>query len=145
MVILGIIVLALAVAAVIVLIGANTGDVDVHALGGTWTVQVYWLVVLGVALTAAAMVGILLIVIGAARARKHRNQRRELERENKRMASQIGGVQQTVGASSGPAVRKVDGETHHVTPAEPAVDPGYQAGYAPPAGSGGYAPTDAPR
>ena len=41
MVVLGFIVLGLAVASVCVLIGANTGEVDVSALGGKRSVQMY--------------------------------------------------------------------------------------------------------
>ncbi|MCW2603249.1 MAG: hypothetical protein JWN61_1384 [Pseudonocardiales bacterium] len=123
MVVLGFIVLALAVAAVCVLIGANTGDVDVSALGGTWTVQMYWLVIAGVVLTAAAMLGILLIVLGGARARRQRTRRRELERENRRLASQVG---EPTEASSSGSKRPVEGETRHVQPAPEAFPPAPQ-------------------
>jgi uncharacterized integral membrane protein len=119
MVVLGFIVLALAVAAVCVLIGANTGDVDVSALGSTWTVQMYWLLIAGVVLTAAAILGILLIVLGGARARRQRTHRRELERENRRLASQVG---EPAAASSSGTARAVDGDTRHVHPAPDAVD-----------------------
>ena len=120
MVVLGFIVLALAVAAVCVLIGANTGEVDVSALGGTWTVQLYWLVIAGVVLTAAAMLGILLIVLGGARARRQRARRRDLERENRRLASQVG---ETPVASGSTAKRPVEGDTRHVQPAPDAAPP----------------------
>lgn len=130
MVVLGFIVLGLAVASVCVLIGANTGEVDVSALGGTWSVQMYWLVVAGVVLTAAAILGILLIVLGGARARRQRSHRRDLERENRRLASQVG----TPPASAGSPKRAMDGDTHHVQqPSPPAADgafppaPGYPA------------------
>lgn len=112
MVVLGFIVLALAVASVCVLVGANTGEVDVSALGGTWTVQLYWLVIAGVVLTAAAMVGILLIVLGGARARRQRTRHRDLERENRRLASQVG--ESPTGGSA--LQRPVDGDTRYVQP-----------------------------
>lgn len=136
MVVLGFIVLALAVAAVCVLIGANTGEVDVSALGGTWTVQLYWLVIAGVVLTAAAMLGILLIVLGGARARRQRTRRRDLERENRRLASQVGEPP----ASGLSTQRPVEGDTRHVQPAPAAAPP---AGAFPPPPD--YAaPTSAP-
>lgn len=119
MVVLGFIVLALAVASVCVLIGANTGEIDVSALGGTWTVQIYWLVIAGVVLTAAAMLGILLIVLGGARARRQRTRQRDLERENRRLATQVG---ETPVPSAAMTPRLVDGETRHVQPS-PATAP----------------------
>jgi uncharacterized integral membrane protein len=143
MVVLGFILLALAVAAVVVLIGANTGDVDVSALGGTWTVPMYWLVVTGIVLTAAAIIGVLLIVLGGARARRQRTRRRDLERENRRLASQVGE----------PAVadttRLTDGETRHVRPAPlppppPPPAPGSADAAFPPA-PGYPPPSDPPR
>lgn len=121
MVVLGFIVLALAVASVCVLIGANTGKVDVSALGGTWTVEMYWLVIAGVVLTAAAMLGILLIVLGGARARRQRTRQRDLERENRRLSSQVGEPP----AQSAPITnRLVDGDTRHVQPAPLVAPPG---------------------
>lgn len=135
MVVLGFIVLALAVAAVCILIGANTGDVDVSALGGTWTVEMYWLVIAGIVLTAAAIVGILLIVVGGSRARKQRNRRRDLERENKRLASQVG----TTPADTSTSQRSVDGDTRHYSPPAPSNPSNPSStpppdGFAPPSG-----------
>lgn len=127
MVVLGFILLALAVAAVCILIGANTGQVEVSALGGTWTVELYWLVVAGVVLTAAAILGILMIVIGGARARRQRTRHRDLERENRRLASQVGSAPAATQDSDGK--RGVDGDTRHVQPAADAFPPapGYAA------------------
>jgi uncharacterized integral membrane protein len=136
MVVLGFIVLALAVAAVCVLIGQNTDQVEVHALGGTWTVEMYWLVVAGVVLTAAAMIGILLIVVGGSRARKHRNRRRDLERENRRLASQVG----TAPSDTSSAPRSVDGDTRHY--AEPAPSSAPPDGFTPAPGYPAAPPAD---
>jgi uncharacterized integral membrane protein len=148
MVVLGFIVLALAVASVGILIGANTAKVDVSALGGTWTVERYWLVITGVVLTAAAILGILLVVLGGARARRLRRRRRDLERENRRLASQVGTAPMASGAGPG---RPVDGDTRHVQPA-PAPAEAFPApiGDPPPPGDyrtgpdAGFAPAGTP-
>jgi uncharacterized integral membrane protein len=70
MLVVGVVLLAITVLAVLLLVGQNTTELPIHLLGWTWTVQVGWLVVSGVVLTAGAMAGLLLAVIGAGRNRR---------------------------------------------------------------------------
>jgi uncharacterized integral membrane protein len=60
-IILGFLLIIVAVAAAVILIVANTGNVDVSALGQTWTVAALWLVVAGLVAMAVAVIGVVLI------------------------------------------------------------------------------------
>lgn len=61
MIILGFLLIIVAVAAAVILIVQNTGDVDVSALGQSWTVPALWLVVAGLVAMAVAVIGLVLI------------------------------------------------------------------------------------
>jgi len=61
MIILGFLLIILAVAAAVILIVANTGNIDVSALGQSWTVPALWLVVAGVVAMAVAVLGLVLV------------------------------------------------------------------------------------
>jgi hypothetical protein len=56
-VVIGFVLIIAAVAAAVILIGQNAGTLDVHALGQTWNINAYWLVVAGVAAMAVAVLG----------------------------------------------------------------------------------------
>ena len=89
MIVIGLILLAAAVAAAIVLIAQNTGTVDVHALGGTWSVNLYWVIVAGMVIPAVAFVGLTIVKLGGSRARRLRRERRELTRKNQQLSDQV--------------------------------------------------------
>lgn len=61
MIILGFLMIILAVAAAVILIVQNTNDIDVTALGQSWTVPALWLVVAGLVAMAVAVIGLVLV------------------------------------------------------------------------------------
>ena len=61
MIILGFLLIILSVAAAVILIVQNTGNVDVSALGQSWTIPALWLVVAGLVAMAVAVIGVVLI------------------------------------------------------------------------------------
>jgi hypothetical protein len=86
MVVIGLILFAAAVAAAIIGIVQNRNlVVDVHALGQTWSVHVYWVLVAGLVIAVVGLLGLAIMNGGAARARRLRRERRALARENKRL------------------------------------------------------------
>lgn len=90
MIVLGIILFAVAVAAAIVLIVQNRGDVvSVHALGNTWSVHLYWFLVIGLVIAAMALAGLAIMKAGSKRARRLRQERRSLSVQNERLNEQI--------------------------------------------------------
>jgi uncharacterized integral membrane protein len=117
MVVVGLILIAAAVAAAVILIVQNRGAIDVHALGGSWHVDSYWLVVAGLVILAAAILGLAIAKTAAARVWRLRRERRELARENRRLSAQVdtstgsvsppdaAGTSAAVGAEARPARR----------------------------------------
>jgi hypothetical protein len=90
MIVLGFVLVALAVAAVAVLVVQNRNDVvNVHALGQTWSVHLYWLLVLGLIIAAVALIGLSMMKAGGARARRLRRERKSLSIENKRLSQRL--------------------------------------------------------
>jgi hypothetical protein len=61
MVVIGFVLIIAAVAAAVILIVQNAGTLDVHALGQTWNVNAYWLVVAGLAAMAVAVLGVAMV------------------------------------------------------------------------------------
>ena len=90
MIVVGFILIAAAVAAGVILIVQNRGAIDVHALGGSWHVDAYWLLVAGLVILAVAMLGLAIAKTAAARVWRLRRERRELARENRRLSAQLG-------------------------------------------------------
>jgi membrane protein implicated in regulation of membrane protease activity len=82
MIIIGLLLLAAAVAAAVVLIAQNHAAlVDVHALGNTWQVHLYWVLVAGMVVVAVALLGLRAASLGAGRTRRLRRERAVLVRE----------------------------------------------------------------
>jgi hypothetical protein len=87
MFLVGLILFAAAVAAAVIGIVQNRHLViDVHALGHTWTVHAYWVLVAGVIVAVVGLLGLAIINSGAERSRRLRRERRALARENKRLS-----------------------------------------------------------
>ncbi|HSF27221.1 MAG TPA: hypothetical protein VLC50_06845 [Actinomycetes bacterium] len=72
MIILGFLLIIISVAAAVILIVQNTTDVDVSALGQSWTVPALWLVVAGLVTMAVAVIGLVLIRQARPRIPQHR-------------------------------------------------------------------------
>ena len=87
MFLVGLILFAAAVAAAIIGI-AQTHHlvIDVHALGQTWTVHAYWVLVAGVIVAVVGLLGLAIINRDAERSRRLRHERRALARENMRLS-----------------------------------------------------------
>lgn len=87
MVIVGLLLLAVAVAAAVIFIADNrSATMNVHALGNTWNVHAYWILVAGLVIMAVALIGLRAMSRGAARGRRLRRERRSLARENERLS-----------------------------------------------------------
>ena len=87
MVVLGLILVAAAVVAIIEGILANTGVVTVHMWGWTWHFELFWAMVCGIGIAVAAILGLWLMSAGGARAFRVRRENRALARENARLAA----------------------------------------------------------
>lgn len=88
MIIVGFIVFAAAVAAAAVLIGQNrNAAVDVHALGHTWSVHLYWVFVAGFVVPLVALIGLAWLRGGAVRSRRRRRERAEMLAEYERLSA----------------------------------------------------------
>jgi uncharacterized integral membrane protein len=108
MIVIGFLLVAAAVAAAVILIVQNRGAIDVHALGGSWHLDAYWLLVAGLVLLAVAILGLAIAKTAAARVWRLRRERRELARENRRLSAQVdtstGSVSPPVAAGTAAAV-----------------------------------------
>lgn len=86
MIVIGFVIFAVAVAAAIVAIGQNqSAMVDIHGLGYTWNVHVYWVLVAGLVIAGVGWLGASMMRTGAAHAARMRVERRGLVRENARL------------------------------------------------------------
>ena len=84
--------LALVVAAVLlaaVLIAHSTMYIGISALGWHMTVHAYWLVVVGIVLTAAVLLGLTLVRAATARSLRLRRERHALAHENELLAEAV--------------------------------------------------------
>jgi hypothetical protein len=61
MVVIGFVLVIAAAVAAVILIVQNAGAIDVHALGQTWSVNAYWLVVAGLVAMAVAGLGVAMV------------------------------------------------------------------------------------
>ena len=87
MFLVGLILFAAAAAAAIIGIVQNRNHViDVHALGQTWTMHAYWVLVAGLIVAVVGLLGLSIINRGAERSRRLRRERRALARENRRLS-----------------------------------------------------------
>jgi uncharacterized integral membrane protein len=89
MILIGFILVAAAVAAAIILLVQNAGNITVHALGWHWHVPAFWLAISGLAIMAVFVIGASAWRTGAARGRRIRRERRDLARENQRLSKQV--------------------------------------------------------
>jgi len=85
-IVIGFVILTVAVAAAIVTIAQNqSAMVNVHGLGYTWDIHVYWVLVAGLVIAAVGFLGIAMMRTGTAHATRIRVERRGLVRENARL------------------------------------------------------------
>ena len=87
MFLVGLILFAAAAATALIGIVQNRNLViDVHALGQTWTMHAYWVLVAGLIVAGVGLLGLAIINRGAERSRRLRRERRALARENRRLS-----------------------------------------------------------
>jgi hypothetical protein len=87
MFLVGLILFAAAVAAAIIgIVQTRHLVIDVHALGQTWTVHAYWVLVAGLIVAGVGLLGLAIMNRGAERSRRLRRERRALATENRRLS-----------------------------------------------------------
>ena len=86
MIIVGFVLFAAAVVIAAALIVQNPATVTVHAFHESWNVDLRWLLVAGLALTAIGLFGLGMMRLGSARYLRLRGERRALASENRRLA-----------------------------------------------------------
>jgi uncharacterized integral membrane protein len=86
MIIVGFILFVAAVVIAAALIVQNPATVTVHAFHESWNVDLRWLLVAGLALTAIGLFGLGMMRLGSARYLRLRGERRALASENRRLA-----------------------------------------------------------
>src|SRR5262249_1379973 len=84
MIVVGFVLFAAAIVIAVALIAQNPATVTVHAFDATWNVDMRWLLVAGLALTAIGLLGLSMMRLGSARYMRLRGERRALAAENKR-------------------------------------------------------------
>jgi hypothetical protein len=88
MVLIGLLLIAVAVAAAIILIVQNDGTIVLHVFNSDYDVKAYWLAIAGLAIMAVLALGLWALRVGTAHRVRRRRERRELLRENRRLSEQ---------------------------------------------------------
>ena len=93
MMIVGFLLLAAAATVAVALIVQNPGTVTVHAFKWSWDIDMRWLIVAGLALSAIGLLGVALMRIGDSYNQLLRGERAALAAENRRLAKRAGADQ----------------------------------------------------
>jgi len=86
MILLGLLLVAVAVAAAVILIVQNAHTITVHVFNSDYSVSAYWLALAGLAIMAVLALGLWAIRAGMAHRWRLRRERRELVKENRRLS-----------------------------------------------------------
>ena len=97
MIIVGFILLVAAAVVAIALVAQNPGTVTVHAFTWSWDVDMRWLVVAGLALTAIGLFGLAMMRIGGSHYLRLRSERKVLAAENQRLSERAAAESRTRG------------------------------------------------
>lgn len=103
MIVLGLILVVAAVAVAVLLIAQSTMFITISTLGSHLTMHAYWLVVAGIVLTAAVLLGLMLIRGATARSVRMRRERRALAHENEMLAEAVARHDTVAGSPVQPA------------------------------------------
>ena len=136
MVLIGLLLIAAAVAAAIILVLQNDGTIAIHVFNSDYHVAAYWLAIAGLAIMAVLALGLWAVRVGTALRMRRRRERRELVRENRRLSEQAATLDES-GAGRGSRLRHGATEptgAHDATHAEPVRSRTDEAGRTPPAG-----------
>ena len=98
MIIVGFILLVAAAVVAIALVVQNPSTVTVHAFKWSWDVDMRWLVVAGLALTAIGLFGLAMMRIGGSHYLRLRSERKVLAAENKRLSERAAADNRTRGS-----------------------------------------------
>ena len=90
MIIVGFVLLAAAAVVAVALVIQNPATVTVHAFNGSWDVDMRWLFVAGLALTAIGLLGLAMMRTGGAHYLRLRRDRKLLAAENQRLIERAG-------------------------------------------------------
>jgi uncharacterized integral membrane protein len=90
MIIVGFVLLAAAAVVAVALVIQNPATVTVHAFKWSWDVDMRWLFVAGLALTAIGLLGLAMMRIGGAHYLRLRRDRKVLAAENQRLIERAG-------------------------------------------------------
>ncbi|HEY7047965.1 MAG TPA: LapA family protein [Jatrophihabitantaceae bacterium] len=128
MIIVGFVLLAAAAAVAIALIVQNPATVTVHAFKWSWDVDMRWLIVAGLALTAIGLLGLAMMRLGGAHYARLRRERKALAYENKRLVAEQANAAPTDDRPPGgyPPSRPAEQPTQAMPPARPAPPMGAQ-------------------
>lgn len=89
MVVLGLLLFGVAVAAAVVLIAQNNDAMfTLHAIGNSWTLHVYWMLVIGLIIMAVGLIGVAIMQAGAVRYRRLRRTHDALIRDRERVSDE---------------------------------------------------------
>jgi hypothetical protein len=111
MIIVGFVLFAAVVVIAAALIVQNPAAVTVHAFNQAWNVDMRWLLVAGLALTAIGLIGLGMMRLGSAHYMRLRGERRVLAAENKRLTKRAGAAVR-VGAAPDTAPRTASVAQH---------------------------------
>src|SRR5262249_23917123 len=70
MIVTGLLIFLAAAIVGVALISQNTSDITIHAFKWSWTIHPYWLVVAGLVIAVVAILGVVMMVIGAGHRRR---------------------------------------------------------------------------
>jgi hypothetical protein len=127
MIIVGFVLFAAAVAIAAALIVQNPATVTVHAFNQSWNVDMRWLVVAGLALTAIGLLGLGMMRLGSARYLRLRGERRVLAAENKRLTKRAAAAAPVgAGRDTAPWMAPVPQPRGSVPPAPPSDRRGFR-------------------
>lgn len=90
MIIVGFVLLAAAAVIAVALVVQNPATVTVHAFKWSWDVDMRWLFVAGLALTAIGLLGLAMMRVGSAHYLRLRRDRKLLAAENQRLIERAG-------------------------------------------------------
>ena len=132
MFVLGLLFLAAAAVAAVELVIANDTTVTFSMWNQDWRIESYWVAAIGAAIMLAAVLGLWMLRVSAARQRRIRRERKELAKENRMLTERVRKTPVTTATTAAaPAATTRDGV--------PANRPGY-----PPATDYPAAPAAAP-
>jgi len=106
MIVVGFVLFAAAIVIAVALIVQNPATVTVHAFDATWNVDMRWLLVAGLALTAIGLFGLSMMRLGSARYMRLRGERRALAAENRRLAKRAAAADTASRTTPAPQLRE---------------------------------------